>query len=59
MLSDVNLNIMLVLFPLDIATMGPVDVDPHLLRPDKDYPVWRSRLPEGYVMLDEIKIDLR
>lgn len=58
-LSDVNLNIMLVLFPLDIATMGPVNVDPHLLRPDKDYPVWRSRLPEGYVMLDEIKIDLR
>src|SRR6185369_9317586 len=55
-LADVNTNILLVLFPLDIAPMGPLDGDPHLLRPEKDYPVWRSRLPEGYVMLDEVRI---
>lgn len=55
-LSDVNADILLVLFPLDIGPMGPIGGDPHQLRPEKDYPVWRSRLPEGYVMLDEIRI---
>ena len=55
-LRDVNTNILLVLHPLDVAPMGPVDGDPHHLRPQKDYPVWRSRLPEGYVLLDEIRI---
>jgi hypothetical protein len=30
--------------------------DPQLLRPEKDYPVWRSRLPEGYVLLDDVRI---
>jgi hypothetical protein len=55
-LSDVNTDILLVLYPLDIAPMGPVDGDPHTLRPEQDYPVWRSRLPEGYVMLDEVRI---
>jgi hypothetical protein len=56
-LADVNTNILLVLFPLDIAPMGPLAGDPHHLRPEKDYPVWRSRLPEGYVMLDEARIE--
>ena len=55
-LSDVNANILLVLYPLDIAPMGPLNGDPHVLRPEKDYPVWRSRLPEGYVMLDQVGI---
>jgi len=56
-LGDVNADILLVLYPLDVAPMGPIDGDPHHLRPEKDYPVWRSRLPEGYVMLDKIQID--
>jgi hypothetical protein len=56
-LKDVNTNILLVLFPLDIAPMGPIDGDPHRLRPERDYPVWRSRLPEGYVRLDEVRIE--
>ena len=55
-LSDVNTNILLVLFPLDIAPMGPIDGDPHRLRPDVDYPIWRHRLPEGYVAMDEARI---
>lgn len=55
-LADVNTDILLVLFPLDIAPMGPLDDDPHSLRPEVDYPVWRSRLPEGYVSLDEVRI---
>ena len=56
-LADVNANIILVLFPLTIAPMGPLDGDPHLLRPGKDYPVWRTCLPEGYIMLDEVRIE--
>lgn len=56
-LADVNTNILLVLFPLEIAPMGPLDGDPHRLRPEKDYAVWRSRLPEGYVLLDEVRIE--
>ncbi|MBO12969.1 MAG: hypothetical protein CMJ68_19700 [Planctomycetaceae bacterium] len=55
-LSDVNVNIMLVLFPLDVAPMGAIDGDPHRLRPERDYPVWRHRLPEGYVTLDSVEI---
>lgn len=56
-LADVNVDILLVLHPLEIAPMGPLDGDPHRLRPERDYPVWRSRLPEGYVLLDEIRIE--
>lgn len=55
-LGDVNTDILLVLHPLDVAPMGPLDGDPHRLRPEKDYPVWRWRLPEGYVWLDEVRI---
>ncbi|MGH9396154.1 MAG: hypothetical protein ACRD18_04815 [Terriglobia bacterium] len=56
-LQDVNTNIMLILFPLNIVPMGPLPGDPHLLRAGRDYPVWTSRLPEGYVLLDEIRIE--
>jgi hypothetical protein len=55
-LSDVNTNVLLVLFPLNVVPMGPLNGDPHRLRPEKDYPVWRHRLPEGYVLLDSIEI---
>lgn len=55
-LADVNCDILFVLFGLDVQPMGPINGDPHVLRPEKDYPVWRSRLPEGYVTLDEVKI---
>ena len=56
-LSHVNANIMMVLFPLNIVPMGPLDGDPYMLRPDRDYPVWRHKLPEGYVMLAEVRIE--
>jgi len=56
-LANVSANIILVLFPLTIEPMGPIEGDRHILRPEKDYPVWRSRLPEGYVMLDEVRIE--
>ena len=56
-LSQVNTNILLVLFPLNIVPMGPIDDDLHQLRPEKDYLVWRSELPEGYVLIDDIRIE--
>ncbi|MGH9345601.1 MAG: hypothetical protein ACRD19_17775 [Terriglobia bacterium] len=56
-LQHVNANIMLILFPLKIAPMGPIPGNPHLLRAGRDYPVWTSYLPEGYVMLDEVRIE--
>jgi len=46
-LNNVNVNIMLVMFPLNIVPMGKIGGDPHILRPERDYPVWRSKLPEG------------
>jgi len=56
-LSNVNCNIMLILFPLNIAPMGPLVGDRHLLRAGRDYPRWTSELPEGYVMLDCVEIN--
>lgn len=56
-LADVNADILLVLHPLEIAPMGPLQGDPHRLRPERDYPVWRSKLPEGYLRLDEVRIE--
>jgi len=56
-LRDVNSDIVLVLHPLDVAPMGPLEGGPHRLVPEKDYPVWRSRLPEEYVWLDEVWIE--
>lgn len=56
-LRDVNINVILVLFPLTVAPMGPLAGDMHRLRPEREYPIWRSRLPEGYIMLDTVKIE--
>jgi hypothetical protein len=56
-LQDVNADIMLVLFPLDVRPMGAIPGDPDRLRPERDYPVWRSRLPEGYVTLAGVRIE--
>ena len=55
-LSDVNCDILLILFPVTVAPMGEIDGDMNVLRPDKDYPVWRSHTPEGYVILDTFSI---
>lgn len=56
-LQDVNMNILLVLFPLEIEPMGQFAGDLHISRPERDFPVWRNRLPEGYVQVDEIRIE--
>jgi hypothetical protein len=56
-LADVNTNIYLVLFPVNAVPMGPLAGDPHVLRAGRDYPLWQSRLPEGYVVLDTVRIE--
>ena len=55
-LSHVSMNFMFVLYPLTVEPMGPIDGDPHRLRAGHDYPVWRSRLPEGYVTFDSVEV---
>ena len=56
-ISNVNCNVLFILFPLDVRPMGPIPGDPHILRAGREYPVWTSRLPEGYVELDTVKIE--
>ncbi len=54
-LSNVDVNSVLLLFALNFEPMGFLVGDAQLLRPDRDYPVWRSDLPEGYVILDSVR----
>ncbi|OHB55219.1 MAG: hypothetical protein A2Y12_09355 [Planctomycetes bacterium GWF2_42_9] len=56
-LCNVNCNIYLILFPVNIVPKGPINGDPHILRAGKDYPVWQTRLPDGYVLVDTIKVE--
>lgn len=55
-LSDVNCNLMLILFPLTVVPMGPIGGERDRLRAGRDYPLWAGRLPEGYIMLDKVEI---
>ncbi len=55
-LRDLNNNIIFVLYPLDVVPAEPVEGDPHRLKAGEDYKVDRSRLPQGYVMLDQVQI---
>gem|GEM_PF-2523559 len=43
-------------FPLDIVPMGDPGRDLHTVRPERDYPVWRSNLPEGRRQFDQFEI---
>ncbi len=56
-LADVNVNILLILFPLQIAAAGAGVEDLHLLRAGADYLVDEDRLPKGLVMIDTVRID--
>ena len=56
-LRDVTANILLVLHPVDVVPAEPIDGDPHILLPGKDYAADLSRLPSGHVMLDEVRIE--
>ena len=37
--------------------MGPIEGDPHRLRPGRDYPIWPSSIAQGFVEVDSIRID--
>lgn len=56
-LRDVNFDIILVLFPVDVMPAEPIDGDPDVLRAGRDYAVDESRLAEGHVTLDEVSIE--
>jgi hypothetical protein len=61
-LSDVNLDLMFVLFPLNVVPVKPV-AEPHKLRAGQDYPeepsyeVWQKFLPKGLIMIDTVKFE--
>ena len=56
-LEDVNVDIILVLFGLDIVPEKPIESDPHKLRAGRDYKIDESRLPSGFIMLDEVRLE--
>ena len=56
-LGDINGDIILVLHPVDAAPAGPIDHDQHYLYAGRDYEADASRLPSGYVELDEVRIE--
>ncbi|MCX5659716.1 MAG: hypothetical protein NTW19_08345 [Planctomycetota bacterium] len=58
-LKKVNVDIILVLFPLEIVPVTPPKGGLHDLRAGKDYAVDAAKLPAGYVTIDEIRIDFR
>lgn len=58
MLEDVTINIIFVLFPLNVRPWNiKPGADPHQLRAGKDYSVDRRFLPNGEVWLDSVKIE--
>jgi hypothetical protein len=56
-LADVNIDLIFVLHPLTIVPLTPEPNGPHYRRPELDYPADLSYLPEGTVMLDEVRIE--
>lgn len=62
-LKDLNIDIMLVLFPLKVVPVGEVK-EPHKLRAGQDYlpaepsyEVWQKYLPKGLIMVDWLQIE--
>ncbi len=56
-LKDLNCDIILILHPLDVVALEPLEGDLHQQRAEKEYEVDRSRLPSGRVLLDEVRIE--
>lgn len=62
MLKDVNIDLILVLFPLKVVPVKPV-AEPHKLRAGQDFPeeasydVQMKYLPKGVLMVDSVRID--
>jgi hypothetical protein len=58
-LSNVDVNVYLILFPVKPRPMGPIPGDPHILRAGRDYPIWPSSIAQGYVGVDRIEMEFR
>jgi hypothetical protein len=56
-LRDINIDIIFLLYPINVVPASPESKGPHFRRPEVDYAVDTSYLPEGYVMMDEIRIE--
>ncbi len=56
-LRDVNIDIILLLHPLQIVPLAPQQGGPHALRAGSDYEVDRSFLPAGEIRLDKVQIE--
>ena len=56
-LRDVNVDIILLLHPLQVVPLTAEEHGPHHRRPEGDYPVDRAYLPTGHIMMDEIRIE--
>jgi hypothetical protein len=55
-LRDVNVDFILVLFPLKVIPTGEI-ADLHRPRAGEDYPVRQEVLPKGLLMVDTVKIE--
>jgi hypothetical protein len=55
-LADVNVDLILVLYPLTVVPLKPTD-DIHRLRPETDYEIDHAHLPDGHVEISSIRID--
>ena len=55
-LKNLDVDFMFLLHPLDVVPLPPIEADPHLLKAGEEYSVDQSRLPSGFVMMDEIRI---
>jgi hypothetical protein len=56
-LANVNVNMYLIMFPVNPRPMGPIKGDPHILRAGRDYPIWPSSIAQGYVAVDRVAIE--
>ena len=56
-LRHLDTDIILVFHPLDVAPATPIHGDLHRLCAGRDYEVDQTRLPEGCVLLDEVRIE--
>ncbi len=56
-LSDVNVDLIFVLFPLDIEPACSEVTDPHGLKADVEYPVKAAKLPRGIIQFESVRID--
>jgi hypothetical protein len=56
-LRDLNVDIILVLFPLEVVPVEKLTGDPHKLRAGEEFTADPDRLPCGHVMLDEVRVE--